>query len=269
MAKGRRRFGAADRAAVVKALAGGASVRAAAKAAGFAVCTLYDGRRRCALFREAWDAAVAESGRPVLVAPRRGRRWQAQRARANFFTRERKEIWLEHFAATCDATAASEAAGISVNTAYAHRRTDPAFRAGWEEALEQGYARLEAEAVAQRIASLERLKVRMREGGDAEAEADAAAEFERVMAVLREFKRAHAGRRGGAAPTKWSFDDAFEALEKELKVFGYRAGREKSEEAPPPPCAHRCSASGCAVAASPGRGSHARSPSPPNGGEDL
>jgi hypothetical protein len=234
MAKGKRTFEPADRAEVVKALAGGATIRAAAKAAGFAVCTLYAHRNKCALFREAWDAAVAESGRPLLIAPRRGRRWQAQRMRANFFTRERKEAWLEHFAATCDATAASAAAGISANTAYTHRRTDPAFRAAWDEALVEGYARLEAEAVAQRIASLERLKVRIREGGDAAAgaEADAAAEFERVMTVLREFRRASAGRRGGAAPTKWSFDEAFEALEKELKVFGYRAAQRRA--LPPP-----------------------------------
>jgi len=226
-AKGYRRFGPADQAVVVKAFAGGASVRAAARAAGFAPCTLYAHRRGCALFREAWDAAVAESGRLILVTPGPRRRWQARRQRQSRFTRARKEIWLEHFAATCDVTAACEAAGISINTVYRHRRDDPTFRAGWEEALELGYARLEAEALAQRIAAMERLKVRMRETG---ADADAAAEFERVMRLLAAFRRTREGRGGGAAPTKWSFDEAFEALEKRLQAFGLRVAR--GEKAP-------------------------------------
>ena len=157
----RRRFGPVDQAVVVKAFAGGATVRQAAKAAGFAPCTLYAHREKCALFCEAWDAAVAESGRPILVTPGPRRRWQARRQRANLFTRERKEIWLEVFAATCDVTAACEAAEISVNTAYRHRRDDPAFREGWDEALSDGYVRLEAEALAQRLAAMERLKVRI------------------------------------------------------------------------------------------------------------
>src|SRR6185503_8312433 len=64
MAKGNRRLGAAGQAVVVEALAGGATVRAAAKAAGFCVQTLYNERERNALFAEAWAAAVEESGRP-------------------------------------------------------------------------------------------------------------------------------------------------------------------------------------------------------------
>lgn len=231
MAKGKRTFGPADQAAVVKAFAGGATVRAAAKAAGFAVHTLYAHRRRCALFREAWDAAVEESGRPILVTPGPRRRWQARRQRQNLFTRVRKEAWLEHFAAHCDVSAACAAVGISANTVYRHRRTDPAFRAGWDEAIRDGYDRLEAEALAQRIAAMERLKVRIREtGGDAGTEVDAAAEFDRVMRLLANFRRAKEGRGGGAAPTKWSFDEAFKALEIRLKAFGLRVKR--GEKAP-------------------------------------
>lgn len=231
MAKGNRRFGPADQAVVVKAIAGGASVRAVARVAGFAVCTLYAHRRGCALFREAWDAAVEESGLPILVTPGPRRRWQTRRQRQNRFTRERKEAWLEHFAAHCDVSAACAAAGISANTVYRHRRTDPAFRAGWDEAIQGGYDRLEAEALAQRIAAMERLKVRIREtGGEAGTEADAAAEFERVMRLFTAFRRAKEGRGGGAAPAKWSFDEAFEALEKRLMAFGLRAKR--GEKAP-------------------------------------
>jgi transposase-like protein len=230
MAKDNKTFGAADQAVVVKALLGGATVKEAAKAAGFCPQTLHKYRRRLPVFAEAWAAAVEESGRPMLVAPRGGRRWQAQRMRRNRFTPARKEVFLEHFAATCDATASAAVAEVSESSVYAHRRSDPAFAAGWQEALEQGYARLEAEAVAQRIKAMAALKVRLGkvvEHGDA----DAAAEFDRVLQLLREHKRGLAGAaKAGFQPTKWSFEDAFQALEKRLKVFGLRI--ERGEEAP-------------------------------------
>jgi hypothetical protein len=57
MAKDNRRFGPADRAVVITALLGGATIAAAAKAAGFAVQTLYTDRARCPLFATAWDGA--------------------------------------------------------------------------------------------------------------------------------------------------------------------------------------------------------------------
>src|SRR3546814_12198439 len=66
-----RRFGSAEQAVVVKALDKGASVAAAARAAGFCVSTLYNARERCAVFRDAWDAAVEASGRPRLGADRK------------------------------------------------------------------------------------------------------------------------------------------------------------------------------------------------------
>ena len=234
MAKGNRRFGAADQAVVVKAILGGATIAAAARAAGFAVQTLYDCRNRDALFRAAWDAAVAESGRPMLVAPRGGRMWQARRARRNQFTRERKEVFLEHFAATCDVTASAAAAEISEACVYEHRRKDPAFAAGWDEALPHAYARLEAEAVAQRIAALKRLKVRLGKKvppRDCEVEA----EFERVMALLREHKRGLAQAKPGTGLTRWSFDEAFEALEQRLRMFGFRRAGQDGNPALPPP----------------------------------
>ena len=228
--RGSRRFGPADQAVVVAALRDGATVAAAARKAGFATQTLYGNRERDSLFRAAWDAAAEESGRPMLVAPRGGRRWQAQRMRRNHFTPARKEKFLEHFAATCDVTASAAVAGVSESTVYNHRRSDPDFAAGWQEALEQGYARLEAEAVAQRLAAMKALKVRLGKKLAA-PDCEAAAEFERVMHLLREHKRGLAGAgRAGPAPAKWSFDDAFEALEKRLRAFGLRI--ERGEKAP-------------------------------------
>jgi len=223
MAKGNRRFGAADQAVVVEALLGGATVAAAAKAAGFCVQTLYDERARNALFREAWAAAVEESGRPMLVAPAKGRRWQLKRARRNRFTRERKEIYLAHFAATCDAEASAARAGVAISTVYEHRRTDPAFTEGCGAALAEAYVRLEAEMLRQRLAALEKLRVAADESAAPELARMVADEFERAICLLREYRRSLAGpRHAGRPPSKWSFDDAFAALEKELQVFRRR-----------------------------------------------
>lgn len=227
----RKRFGAAEQAVAVKALAKGATVAAAAKAAGFVPQTLYNRRKACALFRSAWDAAVEESGRPMLIAPRGGRRWQARRARRNRFTAERKTAFLEHFCATCDARASADAAGVSVSTVFSHRRSDAAFAAAWQEALQQGYARLEAEAIAQRIAAMEALRFR----GDkavAARDCEAAAEFERVMHLLREHKRGFCGTpKAGRPAARWSFEEALAELEKQLQAFGVHLP--PPEDAPP------------------------------------
>lgn len=226
MARGNRRFGAADQAVVVKVLLGGATIRAAAKAAGFAVCTLYVSRAKDAVFAEAWDAAVEESARPMLVAPRAGRRWQLQRMRGNRFTRERKEIYLAHFAATCDHKASAETAGVSVHTVDDHLRRDPAFREARQEALAQGYERLEAEVLRQRLAAMAKLRVVADPAAAPELARMVAEEFERAIVLLREYRRSlDRPGGGGREPAKWSFEAAFVALEKELTVFGLRLER--------------------------------------------
>ena len=136
-------------------------------------------------------------------------------------------MFLAHFAATCDVTASAAAAGVSESTVYNHRRSDPAFAAGWDEALEQGYARLEAEAVAQRIAAMEALEGPARQEGRRRADCEAAAEFERVMQLLREHKRGLAGRREGAGPppAKWSFEDGVRGAGEEAEGVRLRIER--------------------------------------------
>ncbi|MGQ0589959.1 MAG: hypothetical protein ACT4N8_10600 [Sphingosinicella sp.] len=214
------RFSAADEAAVVMALAEGATVKAAAQGVGFAVQTLYDARGRSAVFAAAWDEAVAESARPRLVEPGPGRRWQVKKLRRVRFNEERKNAFLAHFAATCDVTASAAAAGVCVSTVYDHRSRDSAFHARWDEALEAGYARLEAEALAMRLAAIERLKVQLGKKVRPR-DCDEGAEFERVMHLLREHKRGLAGyQKNGRPPAKrMSFDEAMEELEKALDKF--------------------------------------------------
>jgi hypothetical protein len=53
-------------------------------------------------------------------------------------------VFLDHLAGCCNVTAAAAAAGVGVSTVYDARRRDPVFAQAWDEAIEAGYATLEA-----------------------------------------------------------------------------------------------------------------------------
>lgn len=72
------------------------------------------------------------------------RRVQVRRAPRVSFTAEKRQIFLDHLAACCNVTRAAEAAGIGVSTVYDARRRDPVFAEQWADAIEAGYATLEA-----------------------------------------------------------------------------------------------------------------------------
>ena len=55
-----------------------------------------------------------------------------------------RQAFLDHLAACCNVTAAAAAAGVGVSTVYDARRREPAFAQAWDEAIEAGYATLEA-----------------------------------------------------------------------------------------------------------------------------
>jgi hypothetical protein len=67
--------------------------------------------------------------------PARHERWNSKRT----------ELFLDHLAATSNVNEALAVSGMSPSSLYRHRRECPAFRAAWNEALDEGYSRLEAE----------------------------------------------------------------------------------------------------------------------------
>lgn len=230
-ARARRRLDGQAMAAFVAALEQGASVRAAAAAAWCSAGTCYNRRRKDPAFRAAWDEAAAKGGRPWLIATKNGRKLQKWKPRGVKFTTERKEIYLEHFAATCDSDEAARLAGVGDTTVYAHRRTDPEFAAAWSEALDQGYARLEAELARQRLEALKRFAAAI---DKAEADPERAVEFERALKLLNRYDT----RRGRPEPIvrprggdkRPTFAEGIARLEQRLKALGY----EIDEEAVPP-----------------------------------
>ena len=74
-------------------------------------------------------------------------RAQVIRATARW-SQEAEAAFLAELAATANVTAAAAAAGFSTPAIYKRRAAWPAFRAAWEAALDQGYARIEALLIA-------------------------------------------------------------------------------------------------------------------------
>jgi hypothetical protein len=212
-----RRVDARAMGCFLAALKAGENVEAAARAAGFHWRTFYRRRDGDPDFAAAWGEAVELSNRPMLLAPGNGRRLQLRKTRKVRFTEARRETFLAHFAGTCDLTTSAEAAGVCADTVNNHRRKDADFAEACQAALEQGYARLEEEAVRQRLEAQRKLK----EGVLPEGEVTA--EFERLCKLLAHWTRRN-GRPGPRTVARerlerWTFEAAIQALEKKLRAM--------------------------------------------------
>jgi hypothetical protein len=75
----------------------------------------------------------------------RGKRW----------TDAAEALFLDALAASCNVRWSAAQCGFSKEALYARRRRDPVFAAKWQEALVQGYVRLETGLVAAAIATIE------------------------------------------------------------------------------------------------------------------
>jgi hypothetical protein len=228
----------------LEALRDGLSREEAAATVGFPLGSLYNVRARDSVFRLGWEWAMdlaaiderggelsrraAEGGPDDRIAPTRGRLLQRQTARWVKFTAKRQQIYLDHFAGTADAQAAAAAAGVTYATVRAHGRKHPEFEAAESEALRYAYARLEAEAVRQRLEAQRRFSENLEPTGEI------AQEFERVMKLLARYDRrdGRVGAReiGSGHEQVSSFEEAIEALDRKLRALGVRRGIVPSED---------------------------------------
>jgi len=80
---------------------------------------------------------------------------QIIRSKGQRWSDEAEERFLDQLAASCNVSAAAEAAGFTRYSIYKRRRRDPAFAKRWQAAVEQGYARIEAMLVERASNSLE------------------------------------------------------------------------------------------------------------------
>lgn len=109
------------------------------EAAGIAHNTAYHRRRNNARFAQAWK--IAKSG-----DAERAREWAAEPLaeprNAGAF-----RLFIEMLGETSCVTAAAAFANLPLTTVYRRRRSDPAFRAQWSQALLEGYEHLEMETL--------------------------------------------------------------------------------------------------------------------------
>ena len=168
------------------------------------------------------------SGGESEVSGGKGRRVQRRAARGSgvgkpkrrAFTYPRRQQFLDHFAASCNARAAALAVGVSENCIYAWRQKDAAFRAGWSEALAQGYARLEAELL---LASSRALTP---QADDRVAARVGAIDGKTALAVLEAYRRSGGRAPGAVWPHPYDVEAVRARLETKLRVLGVDLGVE-------------------------------------------
>jgi hypothetical protein len=89
----------------------------------------------------------------TIVRPAINGKTQVIRARRRW-SREAERIFFEHLAATCNVCAAAAEAGFSTTAIYNRRMKWPGFAEAWVRAVEQGFARIEAQLIETASASL-------------------------------------------------------------------------------------------------------------------
>lgn len=153
---------------------------------------------------------------PLRIIPNKNRRLQVAPTRRRLFDAAAQAEFLEWFAATCNCALSARKVGFHYRTVIRHWREDPGFGARCEAAL-----------------------ARPIRGDRPPPPEHFAMDPSTALQLLREHKRHLAGLPGGSGrgakpgrpPTLWSFEDSFEALEKELKLFGIRIEEEDAAEA--------------------------------------
>ena len=142
------------------------------------------------------------------------------------FNKAAQRVFLEWFAATCNVKWSAEMAGFNYKTVLRHRMNDAHFAEGWDRAVRQGYARLEAKVIETR-----RKETPIGIEGDWDAPEMDEIDPHLALAILREHKREIAGvKKPGRAPSVASNAEVFDALVKRLRAFGIRVEEEDRQE---------------------------------------
>jgi hypothetical protein len=164
---------------------------------------------------------------PLRIIPNKNRLRQVAPTRRKLFDAAAQAEFLEWFAATCNCSLSARKTGFHYRIVIRHWREDADFGERCEAALKMGCPRLEELALRAAEAALRRAAARPIKGDRRPPPEHFAMDPTVALQLLREHKRHLAGLPGGsgrgAKPgrplTRWSFDEAMEALEKKLKHF--------------------------------------------------
>lgn len=157
----------------LRELARSGSVKLAAALCGIHRTSPYAHRKTNPAFAASWERALAEA-RERLGAGQAGELAAAPRLAEDEFVRSsksgkpciaragpgrwsarREKAFLDELANSANVSAAAAAAGVSTTAVYNRRRLRPDFARAWDEALRQGYARLEAHLLCAATSALD------------------------------------------------------------------------------------------------------------------
>ncbi len=172
------------------------------------------------------------------IAPNKGRMLQVTRTGGRkLFGKERKDIFLQWFAATGNLGIAAEKAGVARQTVSKHRLSDPEFEARYRDAVELCVPDLKARLIAH-VQGRARLSL----DGEIELTDEAAFDAQLAMQTLRELARMNQGegsglgrpRKTGRKPRLATNAEVKAALVRRLAAFGARLAKEARRDAGAP-----------------------------------
>ncbi|MDB5677098.1 hypothetical protein [Sphingomonas bacterium] len=143
-----------------------------------------------------------------------GQPQRRRKPKADAFTPEKRQRFLDALAYTCNVRMACGHAGIDVSTAYYNRGRDPVFVEQWRDALATGYDALEALVLEHGGAGQA-----LEPADPTHVAADAPPfDFDRALAVLRQYRGRRDGQhvRHGVRPIAATREETNAALRKAL-----------------------------------------------------
>lgn len=159
----------------------------------------------------------------LTIAAGNQRRRQIRQVSARGWTRQKRQIFLDTLAVTCNVGLACTQAKMSTAGAYALRRRDPEFATLWRDALLMGYDRLEERLLRQAGAGANDVEFGI--GAVAEAPLDR----ELALSLLRSHRPTVEGKRkrlsgpilrANREEAEAALAKRLDALEKRLKKEG-------------------------------------------------
>jgi len=180
------------------------------------------------------------------------RKIQKRRAPRQAFTAAKRQVFLDNLASCANVTRSAEAAGVGVSTVYDARRREPAFAEQWADALEAGYATLEALLIERAALGGDYVP------GETPVPGPETIDTWLALDLLRLSKMAKAPRKSGGAPARRASEKALnEAICAKLDVLERRTKKASAKKGSP------STGSGRTVGArKPVRSSKRRTPSP-------
>lgn len=149
--------------------------------------------------------------------------------RSDGWSEEERGVFLDYLAATCNVDASAKAAGHSAQSATALRRRDAGFRDQWDEALDTGYALLEAMVLEKTKAAMAATRpVAGKSGAGAARVVIEDITIKDAMALLDKHRamvsRIRQGSDGNYASKTASAKDSYKEIVERLRVLKKRLG---------------------------------------------